>query len=166
MSLPRMAGAICGALVVLLGAVVLVGSVVAPNLPPMPRDTAVSFALSGAALLGIVMSRPRLTFIGSAITSSLALVSLQVRMSPVPALCFILLATGFALAQADWLTNKSPLLGVTGFLVAAVGATCCISVLSGASDSFAWGNVAFHTSVGLLMLGIGAAAVAFDMTQP
>ncbi len=202
-SLPRMTGALCGALATLLGSVVLVGWAVhstfliqvAPNLAPMQRNTAVSLALSGLALLGIVMRRPRLTFIGSGITATLAVVSLleylfganfvidellgvayitsqtsdSGRLSPTTALCLIVLATGFVLTQTSLLANRSPVLGVTGLLVAAVGTTCCISVLSGTSDAFAWGNlnrVAIHTAVGLLLLGIGAAAMAWDMIQP
>ena len=39
----------------------------------MQRNTAVSFILSGLALLGIVIgNRPRLTLIGSAITAALS----------------------------------------------------------------------------------------------
>ena len=203
MSLPRVTGTVCGALAILLGSVVLVGWAVhstfliqvAPNLAPMQRNTAVSLALSGLTLIGIVMSWRRLIFIGSTITATLAAVSLleylfhanfgidellgvayittqasdQGRMSPTTALCFVVLATGFALAQTRLLTNTSQGLGITGLLVAAVGTTCGISVLSGTSDAFAWGNlnrVAVHTAGGFLLLGIGAAAVAWDMTQP
>jgi len=53
-------------------------------------------------------------------------------------------------------------------LVAAVGATCSIGVLSGTSDALAWGNlnrVALHTGVGFLLLGIGLAFAALDMPQ-
>jgi len=203
MSWPRMTGALFGALAILLGSFVLVGWAVhstfliqvAPDLAPMQRNTALSFSLSGLALLGIVMSRRRLVFIGSAITATLAAVSLLEylfrvnfgidellgaayiatqasdlgRMSPTTAVCFIILATGFVFAQTTQLANRSPVLGLTGLLVAAIGGTCCISVLSGTSDAFAWGNVnrvALHTAAGFVLLGIGAAAVAWDMTQP
>src|ERR1700694_4628988 len=84
MSLPRMTGALCGALAILFGSVVLVGWLdhstfliqLAANLPPMQRDTAVSFVLTGVGLVGIAVSRPRLTLIGSAIMATLAVVSL------------------------------------------------------------------------------------------
>ena len=46
-------------------------------------------------------------------------------MSPTTALCFIVLAAGFVLAQTSLRTHRSAVLGVTGLLVAAVGATCC-----------------------------------------
>ena len=169
MSLPRMTGALCGTLAILLGSAVL--APVVPNLAPMQRNTAGSFILSGLALLGIVISRPRLTFIGSAITAILAAVSLSDpgRTSPITALCFIVLVTGFVLAQTILLTNRSPVLGVTGLTVAAGAAISSIRVLSGASGAFAWSDlngVAFQTAVGFLLLGIGVAAVAFDMTRP
>jgi PAS domain S-box-containing protein len=164
-----MTGALCGALAILLGSVVLLGWAVhstlliqvAPDLPPMQRSAAASFALSGLALLGIVMSRPRFTFAGSAIAAALAAAS---GMPPATALCFIVLATGFVLTQISPLPKSSALLGVAGLLVAAVGAACGISVVWGSGDAFALGN-AVHAAAGFLLLGIGAAAVALDMSQ-
>ena len=58
MSWPRMTGAVCGALAILLGSVVLLGWAihsplliqVAPDLAPMQRNTAASFVLIGLAL--------------------------------------------------------------------------------------------------------------------
>jgi PAS domain S-box-containing protein len=182
-SLPRMTGALCGALAILLGALVLVGWAVhstflihvAPDLPPMQRSAALSFALSGLALLGIAMSRPRFTFFGSAITATLAGVSLlqflsgdALRMSPGAALCFIVLATGFVLAEISAPAKRSAMLGVAGLLVAAVGAACGISLIWGSGDAFAMGNftrMALHTAGGFLLLGLGAVAVALDMSQ-
>src|ERR1700691_1103657 len=84
LSVLKQAGAFCGVLAMLLGAAVLLGwaahstflTQVAPALPPMQRSTAACFALSGLALLGIAISKPRLTFIGSAIPSALAAASL------------------------------------------------------------------------------------------
>jgi PAS domain S-box-containing protein len=174
MSSLRMTGALCGALTILLGCVVLLGWAV-PDLPPMQRAAAVSFALSGLALLGIAMSRPRFTFFGSVITAILAAVALlesllggTLQMSPATALCFIVLATGFVLAQISPVPKKSALLGVAGMLVAAVGAACGISVIWGSGDAFTLGNftrMAWHTAGGLLLLGIGSAAVALDVSQ-
>ena len=68
-----LAGGLCGALAVALGLVVLGGWAfhslfliqIAPNLAPMQRNTAMSFALSGLALLGGVINRPRRTFVFS-----------------------------------------------------------------------------------------------------
>jgi hypothetical protein len=77
-------GALSGALAILLGSIVLLGWMlhsplliqVTPNLAPMQRNTAVDFILSGTVLLGIVIAKPRLILIGSAITAALSAVSL------------------------------------------------------------------------------------------
>jgi signal transduction histidine kinase len=136
----------------------------------MQRATAVNFVLIGVALLGIVFGKRRLAWIGSAITSALALVSLLVgRMSPATAICFLMLAAGFALAQTTPLTRRSLVLGVTGLAVAAVGATCCISLVWGSGAAFALATptrIGLHTSAGLLVIGIGVCALAWDMIQP
>src|SRR5580704_1007645 len=166
-SWPGLTAALAGVLAILLGLVVLVGWAVhstfliqvSPNLAPMQRNTAVSFILCGLALLGIVMGRPRLTLIGSAVTGTLAVITLVEylfranlgidqllgvayitsqasapgRMSPATALCFILLAAGFVWTQSSLRTSRSSMMGLTGLLVAAVGATCGIGILSGAS---------------------------------
>jgi signal transduction histidine kinase len=197
-----MTGAFCSILTILLGIVVLTGWAihaplliqVAPDLAPMQRNTAVSFALIGLALLGIVRRKPRLTLIGSIIAGAVAAASLfeyllgvnfgidellgaayittqtsdPGRMSPTTAICFIVLATGFALAQTKLRKNRSALLGVAGLLVAAVGATCGIGIISGTSDALSWGNltrVAALTAAGFLLLGIGTTAVAWGMTR-
>ena len=166
-----------------------------PNLAPMQRNTAVGFVLSGLALLGIVKDRLRLTLIGGVVTAAFAALTLLEylfranfgidellgvsyitthtsqagRMSPTTAFCFLVLATGFLMAQTASRQRRSAVLGVAGLLAAAVGITCCIGVLLGTSDAFAWGDltrVALHTAVGFAILGIGTAAVALDITQP
>ena len=203
MSWPGMTGALCGTLAILLGSVVLVGwavhSVVIiqgiPGQAPMQRNTALTFTLSGLALLGVGWRKPRLTLIASAIAAALAAGTLLEyllhvnfgidellgagylmtqtsspgRMSPTTALCFLVLATGLVLAQSKLLRDKSAVLGVTGLLVAAVGATCFIGVASGTSDALAWGNltrVALPTALGFLVLGIGVIAVAWGLIRP
>ncbi len=197
-----MTGALCGALAILLGSLVLLGWAihspfliqVLPNLAPMQRNTALNFILSGIALLEIVIAKPRLILIGSAITAALSAGSIleylfhvnlgidellgvafitthtpdHGRMSPTTALCFTVFAAVTMLYQSRLVSRKSPFLGVTGLLLAAVGASCSISVLSGTNDAFAWGDlnrVALHTGFGFVLLGIGVAAVALDMTQ-
>ena len=202
MSWPGMTGALCGMLSILLGVIVLLGWAVhsplliqvEPDLAPMQRNTAAGFVLIGFALLGIVWSKPRLTFVTSTITSAFCVFTLfeyllranfgidellgagyittqtshPGRMSPTTALCFIVLAAGFLLAQTRLRTHRSSVLGVTGLLVAAVGAACFIGLASGTSDAFAWGHltrVAFPTALGFLLLGIGVTAVAWGMTQ-
>jgi two-component system, sensor histidine kinase and response regulator len=196
-------GALSAGVAILLGLAVLLGWTlhsgfliqVAPDLPPMQRNTAAGFILAGMGLLGIVLAKPRLIFIASAVTASLAVASLLEylfhsnlgidqllgsgyittltsdpgRMSPATALCFLALAASFALAQMCPLTRRSPVLGIPGLLVAAVGAACSISMLWGSGHAFAFGSltrVALHTAAGFLVLGIGVAALALDMIQP
>src|SRR5690349_16644848 len=84
MSWPGVTGAMCGISAILLGVLVLFGWTVhspvlvqfVPGLAPMQRNTAVSFALTGIALLAIVWSKPRLALITSAITCALATATL------------------------------------------------------------------------------------------
>jgi signal transduction histidine kinase len=150
--------------------------------------------LIGLALLGILWSKSTLTLVTSAITATFgaatvfeylfganfridellgaAYITTQTsspgRMSPTTALCFIVLAAGFVLAQTSLRAHGSSVLGVTGLLVAAVGAACLIGVISGTSGAFAWGNltrVALPTAVGFLILGIGVTAVAWGLTR-
>ena len=202
LSVPGMIGAVCGALSILLGSVVLLGWAIhstfliqiAADFAPMQRNTAIGLALCGIVLLSMVMGRPRLVLIGATIAAALATGSIleylfhaslgidelfsvayittrapdQGRMSPTTALCFIVFAAVAILAQTSLHKKKPAVLGITGLLVAAVGATCSIGVLSGTNDALAWGNlnrVALHTGVGFLLLGIGLAFVAFDLTQ-
>ena len=197
-----MTAAVCGALVVLLGSIVLTGWAIhsafliqiAPNLAPMQPNTALSFLLSGIALLGIVIARPRLTLAASTITAAISLASIleyllhenfgidellgfafitthapyHGRMSPTTALCFAVFALVTILAKPGVFTNRSPLLGVSGLLIAAVGAMCSISVLSGLNDAFAWSGlnrVAVHTGVGFVLLGFGIASMALDVPE-
>ncbi len=181
MSLPRLTGTICGALAILLGFAVLAGwtlhSVflmrVVPNLVPMHYSSALSFALSGLALVAIAKSKPRLTFAASTITATLAIISLILhvlygpgRMAPATSFCFVVLAIGFVLTQINWPAYRAAVAGSAGLLVAAVGATCCISVLSGTGAAVlgSFKDVAIHTAVGFVVLGLGLAAVAFDLT--
>ncbi len=64
---------------------------------------------------------------------------------------------------------RSPFLGMTGVLVAAVGAVCGIGTLWGGVDTFVFGTldrVALPTGVGLLLLGAGLMALALDLIEP
>jgi signal transduction histidine kinase len=168
---------------------------VLPNLAPMQRNTALNFILSGIALLGIVTGKPRLTLLGSAITFTVsagtifeylfhanfgidqllgvAFITTQTpepgRMSPTTALCFTVFAAVTMLCECGLINKRSPFLGVTGLLLAAVGASCSISVLSGTNDAFSVGDlnrIALSTGIGFILLGLGVAAAALDMTQP
>ena len=164
MSFPKVTGILCAALAVLLGVVVLAEWA---ELAPTERANAANFILSGLALLGIVLGRARFTYIGSAITAALAIA--YANSASITWLCFIVLAAGFLFAQAGRPTSRSPMLGLSGLLVAAISVTWGISSLSGTAVNFIWMNlnlVSLHTSFGFLTLGIGATAMAFGMTQP
>jgi len=167
---------------------------ISPDLAPMQRNTAMCFALTGLALLAVVAGRPGRTIFFSSISAifaggslleylfgagfgidqllGTAYVTTQTsepgRMAPVTAVCFVLLAIALVLTQTRLIRERSLVLGITGFLVAAVGATCCIGVLAGTSDVFAWGNltrVAFHTAIGFTAVGLGVTALAWDLSQ-
>jgi signal transduction histidine kinase len=199
---PKWVAVVSGTLTILLGSAVLVGWVVhstfliqvSTNLPPMQRNTAVSFVLVGLALLGMVLAKPRLTFVISAVTASLAAASLVEyllhanfgidellgtgyittltsdpgRMSPATAICFLVLCVSFVSAQAIPREKRSPALGIAGLMVGAIGATCAISMLWGSGHAFAFGNlarVALHTAAGFLVAGIGVTALAWDTIE-
>ncbi len=175
MSWSRRFAGLSGILAILLGNAVLLGWAVhstflvrvAPNLPPMQSNTAVGFVLIGLAFLGIVLSRPRWTFFTSAVAAAVATASFlghstPDQMPPAVAICLLMLAAGFVLAQASPLANRSLVLAITGLLVGALSAICCISVLWGSGVT----HIAFHTAAGLLMLGIGVTALAWDLIQP
>ena len=158
-------GAICGALTVLLGAVQML-----PDPRGMHPLSAISFILTGLALLGIAMQRPRLTSIGCGIAALLAMASLAHPglMTPATAACFIVLAAGFALAQIGALATRPATLGITGCLVAAAAAMCGIAVVWGNGDAFGLGNLTRmppYSAASLMMLGVGAAVVAIGMSQ-
>src|SRR5438552_13716903 len=76
----RLVGAISGGLAVALGLAVLGGWAfhstlliqIAPDLAPMQRNTAMCFALTGLALLGMVADRPGRTICFSAIAAIFA----------------------------------------------------------------------------------------------
>ena len=202
MSWSRLTAGLCAALALTLGTVVLVGWAthsavliqVALHFPPMQRNTAVSFALSGLAILGLVMNHPRLTMYCAGIVGTVAGLSLledllrvdfgidqllgvayvntQVsvpgRMSPATAICFLLIAMGAVLTRLQPSNKRTSVVGISGVVVAAVGVTCCVSALSGTSDAFSWGNlnrVAVHTGIGFVLLGASATCVAWDISQ-
>ena len=183
MSLPRTIGALFGALAILLGFLILVGwavhssllTHVAPDLLPTQRDTAIGFVLSGLALLGIVWSRPRLRIsrlghhgdFGCGLASREAVPCpswdrrTQGRCRWSTALCFLVLASGFVLAEISPLSKGPPILGVAGVLVGAVAAACGIGVVWGGGNAFGLGDftrMALPTTAGFVLLGTGAMA--------
>src|SRR5580693_10004404 len=194
MSWPRRIAALSAALAILLGMTVLVGwafhnwSVIkiSPKLAPMQPTTAISFISSGLSLMGIILAKRRWIFVTSGLLAALATIGLLEyllgvrsgldqflgapygRMSPVTGICFLVLAISCAWAQMRPLSNRSPVLGLSGLLIAAVGGACGISMLWGNGYAFILGNstrVAFHTAIGFMVLGFGVAALALDMIQ-
>jgi signal transduction histidine kinase len=166
---------------------------VTPNLAPMHRNAALCFILAGLAVLAMVTARARACVIlaatvgviaGSSLLEHVfqtnfgidellgtAYVSTETsepgRMAPATALCFTILAIALLLSQTRFASKRSAVLGIGGFFVAAVGASCCIGMLAGTDDVFAWGNltrVALHTAIGFVVLGLGTAALAWDMS--
>src|SRR5581483_4216458 len=178
-SWPCVTAAICGVLAMILGAVVLLGWTVHStvliqidrDLAPMSWDAAVNFILSGLAIVGLAISRRTLVSVSSAALAALAGLSvfqclLEPDAPPTTAVCFAIVAAVLLFAQTA-IAKKPWVLGLTGSVVAAVGAACSISVLSGTSEAFIWGvtRVAVHTAVGFLLLGIGLSAVALHVSQ-
>jgi signal transduction histidine kinase len=197
-----MTGALCGALTILLGAVVLTAWALhsiflvqlAPNLAPMQRNTALSFVLIGSALLALATAKRRLILFSSGVVAGLSAATLAEylfhinvgidellgrayvtanisepgRMSPASAICFLVVAGGFLLTQTKFFACRSSVLGISGLVAAAVGATCAISLLWGSGDAFGMGDLrrmALHTAFGFLLLGFGTAAIALDMIR-
>jgi signal transduction histidine kinase len=180
MSWPRRISGLLSVLVILFGCLVLAGwaldsavlTRLSPGMPPMKSGTAAGLVAAGAALLGLVFANPRWTMIASGLlglTAAISLVMGSGRMSLLSGLCFLTLAASFATVQLIPLGRRSPLVGMTGVLIAAVGAVYGIGTLWGSVDTFVFGTldrVAFPTAIGLLLLGAGLAAMGLDLIQP
>ena len=180
MSWPRRISGLLAVLVILLGCIVLAGwaldipllTRLSPGMPPMKSGTAAGLIAAGCALLGLVFANPRWSTVSSgilAVTAALSLASGGGRMSLLSALCFLALAASFGMVPLVPLSRRSPFLGMTGVLIAAVGAVCGIGTLWGGVDTFVFGTldrVAFATGIGFLFLGAGLMALALDMIQP
>ncbi len=164
-----------------------------PHLPPMTRNAAACFLLCGLALLMVVLRGPRwLTVVCAVIVSAISIltvfeyvfgvnigidellgpsyivlrVSSPGRMAPVVAICFTLGSMGLLLAPRIRLKRAGLVLGLTGSIIAAAGIATSMSAALGSSDAFGWGNgtrVALHTAAGLLVLGIGVLALAWQV---
>src|SRR5882724_9697346 len=161
---PRRIGALCGALTSMLGLIVLVGWMVRstlliqvePQFPPMKLSSALNFALSGLAILGIAAGWRRVVLICSGTVATLAGLSVSAyflqagvgldqllgivsaktsfleldQLAPTPAICFLIVAVALLLAESAF-HQRGPVLGIAGLVVAAAGTACWISVLSG-----------------------------------
>lgn len=97
-----------------------------------------------------------------------------------PALAAALIAAACALLRlvfayprlgivSSGILARSPLLGMTGVVIAAVGAVCGIGTLWGGVDTFVFGTldrVALPAAIGFLLLGASLMALALDLIQP
>jgi len=155
---------------------------IAPHMPAMVQATAVCFVLSGFSLLGLAMKRELVAAATSAVVFALALVALLEylshtsfridtfdpgRMSPITAICFLIVAAAIGLAQTNLRISKPAIVGLGGLMVASAGVTCAVSLIVEGADTLAWGDlprVAVHTAGGFVVLGVGAALLAWDMT--
>src|SRR5262249_28044525 len=74
---------------------------------------------------------------------------------------FLVLAAGLLLAHTQLAAYRSTVLGITGLLTAAFGATGFIAVVSTTHANF----IGAHTSAGFFVLGLGIAAFGWDITE-
>ena len=164
-----------------------------PHLPPMTRNAAACFVLSGLALFMAARGRARGMVVACA--GAVGVVSLLTvlefafgvdagidellgpsyitvklsspgRMSPVGALCFALFSIG--LMTAPRIVSKRPAFvqGLSGSTLAAVGMASTMGFALGSSEAFGWGNLtrlALNTAIGFWVLGSGMVALAWQL---
>lgn len=160
-------------------------------LAPMQRMTALGFVLCGLALIFISTGSRRAAAICAAFPLFIAaltcveyvfdadlgidqllgrgyitvLAPQPGRMSPVTAVCFLLIASALATVAFRSLARfVSAIQGIVGSLVVTVGAVSGLSYVLAQKDVYAWGHiarVALHTRAGFLLLGVGLLAVAW-----
>jgi PAS domain S-box-containing protein len=163
------------------------------QLPPMTRNAAACFLLSGLALMTIVLRGPRwLAVVCAGLVSVVSVLTIVEhvfrvnvgidellgpsylvlklsepgRMAPVVAICFALGSLGLLLAARIVSRRSALFLGLTGSIIAAAGIATSMSAALGSSDAFSWGEgtrVALHTGVGLWILGISILALAWHL---
>jgi PAS domain S-box-containing protein len=188
------------AFVIALGLTVLVGwsshipmvIQLLPQLPPMMKNTAVAFALSGLALFLQSVGRLRwLVLVCAVIVGSLGLINMVEyvfgvnigtdeilgrssiafadtnpgRSAPASSVCFVLESLGLILAARSFRVRSAWPLGLIGSVIAAVGFVTSLEFSLGSSKAFGWGNftgMAVHTAVGLCALGLGIVALAWQ----
>ena len=159
-----------------------------PQLPPMTRIAAASFALCGLALLSIVGGGPRWLVV--ACTGTVGVLSVLTilqfafgvnvgvdeliglsgpgRMSPVGSICFLLCAMALLAAQRMAPSRAALSLGMSGSIVAAAGVVATMGFALGSSDTLGWGDlthVAIHAGAGLCVFGLGLVALAWQMER-
>ncbi|HEY6306844.1 MAG TPA: PAS domain S-box protein [Candidatus Angelobacter sp.] len=187
-----------GVMVCALGAVVLVGwhvhwtllIQVFPALAPMHHTTALSFLLSGIALVLAASGRRRAAAICAALPLLLAAtICLEYaahadfgidrllgseyikvrttnpgRMSPVSAICFISLnASLLAMSSLKLSRRLLTILAAVASAVVAVGAVSVLAFLLGHADAYGWGHItriSMDSAAGFVLLGAGVLALA------
>jgi PAS domain S-box-containing protein len=189
-----------GFLSLALGAVVLLGWYlhepaliqVNPAFVPMQYNTALGFAVSGLALLGLAWNQPRFAVITSVIvllTGALTLIEYSFvvdlhidqlfmehyidlktsnpgRMAPNTALCFSL--TGLAVLLTTLFRGNARITAWTatlGTLIISLGIVALAGYMIGIEGAYGWGHMtrmAIHTAAGFIVLGIGFVTLAWS----
>jgi PAS domain S-box-containing protein len=189
-----------GFLSLALGAVVLLGWYlhepaliqVNPAFVPMQYNTALGFAVSGLALLGLAWNQPRFAVITSIIvllTGVLTLIEYSFvvdlhidqlfmehyidlktsnpgRMAPNTALCFSL--TGLAVLLTTLFRGNARITAWTatlGTLIISLGIVALAGYMIGIEGAYGWGHMtrmAIHTAAGFIVLGIGFVTLAWS----
>jgi PAS domain S-box-containing protein len=199
-SWPRRVALWAGAASILLGLIVLAGwythslsiTQVVPSLPPMQRNTALSFIFCGLALCLIVTSRRKTAAAVSALPLLIAVavgleyllnVNLGVdellgpgyasvnapypgRMSQLTDACFLLTASALVtVAFRGFARYSSAVCGLVGSALATVGLVSFLSYLIAQRNAYIWGHIAqvsLQTQCGLILLGVGLLAAGWN----
>jgi len=189
---PRRLAAVSALTLIALGLTVLIGWVtrtyelvqILPHLPYMVKNTAACFLVCGLALLTLVLRGPRwlvTIFAGSVCVLCLVTifeyssgvnlrtgellgpttVSVRARspgrIAPLAAICFAMATLGLLLTPKVLSKRYALILGFNGSIIAAFGLASAIGI---------WGNAtltAFHTAVGLSILGLGMLSLAWQV---
>ncbi|HEX5230137.1 MAG TPA: PAS domain S-box protein [Bryobacteraceae bacterium] len=172
--MPQRTAMLFGAISALTGLLALTGwaahlprlAQVSPDLPAMPWTDALCCVLLGPVLMSIASAQSRWTPLGCALVAFVAAASLAERaMSPATALAMLVAAAGLFLAQTGSESQRSWLLGIASMALLAISASCGVGTVWGGGDAFGFGALtamAFHTSVALMLLGIGSFVIAVD----
>ena len=164
-----------------------------PHLPPMTRNAAACFVLSGLALfmaarggargmvvacagtVGVLSLLTILEFVfgvNAGIDELLGPSYITIkqsspgRMSPVTAVCFALFSIGLMTAPRSLSKRPAFVLGLTGSILAAAGMATSMGFALGSSEAFGWGDLtrqALNTAIGFWVLGSGMVALAWQL---
>jgi len=194
---------LAGALSLTLGLIVLLGWYlhepaliqVSPAFVPMQYNTALGFAVSGLALLGLAGFWPRLAGISSVIVLLIGVLTLieyifgidlridqlfmehyidlktsnPGRMAPNTALCFSL--TGLTILLTTLYHDRTRITAwaaTLGVLIISLGITALAGYMIGVEGAYGWGQMtrmAIHTAIGFMILGGGFIALAWSRSR-